>query len=135
MRRQERERRAADPVEDRADDRAVPIGERQERGGADGRGDPRPDHERLPAPTVGREADGQKRNRRDDVADAEHEADVRRGRTELLQEQRRERREEPEADAPEDLSAEEDAGLAAEAYARPFTTPTARRSSNSRFAC
>lgn len=107
----------------------MPVAERQERGRADGRRDPGEDEERLPSEAIRGETEGEERQRRDDVADREYDADVGARRAEILEEERRERAEEPEADAPQDLRGDEDAAVAAQS--RPFTMPSLRRFSNS----
>jgi hypothetical protein len=115
VRAHERQRGAADPIQGRSDERAVPVGEREERRGADGGREPHADQQRAAAELVGRETDRDEAGRRNDIADAEDEADVGRSRAQVLEEQREQRAQEAEPNAPEDLGNGEGAGFLAEA--------------------
>src|SRR5439155_16509212 len=131
VRGQERERRVSDVVEKRSDHRAVPIREWKKSSTPDHRREPSRDEERLCSPAIRSEADGQKCQRSRRAAASENNADVGGRRADLLQEQRQERREEPETHSPKDLRADEDSRFATETYARPRTMPVTRRASNS----
>src|SRR5437762_635786 len=130
----DRQRRAADPVEDRCDESAMPLREREERGTADRRARPRRDHQWPPSEAIGGETQWDERERRDDVAKTDDEADVGRRRAEVLQKQGQQRAEESEARAPQELGTEQRADVATyrtTTFVRPLTTPALRRSSNS----
>ena len=93
----------------------MPVRDREERCGAQGRYEPYADEKRSSSEAIGGEADRDEACGGDDVAHEEHEADVRRRRPEILEEQRKERAEKAEPDPPEDLGDGEGAGLLAEA--------------------
>ena len=92
----------------------MPLLERNERGGARGRREPGPDEERLTTDAVREIADRQEAQHREEVADAEDHADVLRGRADVAQEERLDRREQAETDTPEDLRAREQPDVAGE---------------------
>jgi len=93
----------------------MPVCDREERRRAERRCEPHTDEQRSSPEAIGREADRDEAGSGDDIADTEHEADVRRRRPEILEEQRKERAEKAEPDPPEDLGDGEGAGLLAEA--------------------
>ena len=93
----------------------MPVGEGDERRGADRRCQPHADEERPATEAVGRQTDRDEAGRGDDVPDAEHKSDVGRSRAEVPEEERKKRAEETEANAPEDLGSGECGGLLAEA--------------------
>ena len=93
----------------------MPIRDREERRRAERRGEPHGDEKRSSPESIRRKADGNEAGGGDDIADAEDEADVRRRRAEVLEEQGKERAQETESDPPEDLGDGEGAGLLAEA--------------------
>src|SRR5205823_4703322 len=99
-------------VEGRADERPVPVRERQEQRAAERRCCPRRDDEWLPAVPVSGKTEWKERERGHDIPQADDEADVRRRRAEILEEQWQQRPEETEPDAPEELSAEQRADVA-----------------------
>src|SRR5438552_2806326 len=67
----DREGRAADPVEDRCDEGAVPVRERQERAAAGRTACPRRDDERLPSEPIGRETERHECERGGHVAETD----------------------------------------------------------------
>jgi hypothetical protein len=93
----------------------MPVRDREERRRAERRCEPHADEKRPPSEAIGRESDGDEARGGDDIANEEHEADVRWRRSEILEEQRKERAEKTEPDPPEDLGDGEGAGLLAEA--------------------
>ena len=93
----------------------MPVRDREERRRAERRCEPHADEQRSPPEAIGREADRDEACSGDDIADEEHDADVRRGRPEILEEQWKERAEKAEPDPPEELGDGEGAGLLAEA--------------------
>jgi Cdc6-like AAA superfamily ATPase len=90
----------------------VPVLEREEGRGTDRRGGPRRDEDRLSPDAVRQITRGEEARRGDEVADAEDETDVLRRRAEIAEEQRPDRRQEAEADAPKDLRAGEQPDVA-----------------------
>jgi hypothetical protein len=93
----------------------MPVRDREERCCAKGRCEPHADEKWSSSEAIGREADGDEACSGDDIADEEHEADVRGRRPEILEEQRKEGAQKTEPDPPEDLGDGEGAGLLAEA--------------------
>jgi hypothetical protein len=93
----------------------VPVRDREERSSAECRCEPHADEKRSASEAIGREADGDEACGGDDIPDDEDDADIGRRRTEILEEQRKERAEKTEPDPPEDLGDGESAGLLAEA--------------------
>lgn len=93
----------------------MPVTDRKERRRAERRCQPYGDEKRSSSEAIGSEADRDEAGGGDDIADEEHEADVRRCRPEILEEQRKERAQKAEPDPPEDLGDGEGAGLLAEA--------------------
>ena len=93
----------------------MPVRDRKERRRTERRCEPHADEKRSSPEAIGRESDRDEARSRDDIANEEHEADVRWRRSEIFEEQRKERAQETEPDPPEDLGDGEGAGLLAEA--------------------
>jgi hypothetical protein len=93
----------------------VPVTDGEEGGRADRRCEPHGDKKRSSPETICREPDRDEAGSGDDIPDEEHDADVRRRRAEVFEEQRKERAQKTEPDPPEDLGDGEGAGFLAEA--------------------
>ena len=93
----------------------MPVRDREERRRAERRCEPHADDQWSSSEAIGSEADRDEACSGDDIADEEHEADVRWRRAQIFQEQRKERAEKAEPDPPEDLGDGEGAGFLAEA--------------------
>jgi len=93
----------------------MPVRDRKERRGTKRRCEPHGDKKRSSSETIRREPDRDEAGSGDDIPDEEHDADVRRRRAEVFEEQRKERAQKTEPDPPEDLGDGEGAGFLAEA--------------------
>ncbi|GAC1699937.1 MAG: hypothetical protein NVS9B6_12850 [Candidatus Limnocylindrales bacterium] len=90
----------------------MPVGKRDERGDAEHSRYAARDQDRSAAEAIGREAGGQDEQRGDDVPAADDDADIGGRSPELGQVQSKDRRDQPEADAPQQLRASEGPAIA-----------------------
>src|SRR5256714_10674747 len=109
----------------------MPVGERNEGRDSESRTQPRRRDERLAADAGGEIARGQETQHRHEIPRAEDDPDVLRARPEVPQVERPDRGQKPEPTPEQHLRSGEDPDIARELQLRPFTTPRARRSSNS----
>src|SRR2546423_15335830 len=109
----------------------MPVGERNEGRDSESRTQPRRRDERLAADAGGEIARGQETQHGHEIPRAEDDPDVLRARAEVPQVERPDRGQKPEPAPEQHLRSGEDPDIARELQLRPFTTPRARRSSNS----